>query len=246
MHSTTRPVGLFCLAIVAVSVSMTFDARSAHAQLFGERELGQTLSRRPSPGSAGQLEAANDAAQGIGPGAMGGELTGNERFLRQNRDVSDFVGSDLMDRPGFIGSVQGRTRGAIRSAITNLRSLADEQVNRIPPEPLQRRPQPYAPRLEIAFDYPTPTNSELAATIQRQMLKVPGMERLGSIEVSLEGRTAILRGAVATAHQRDVAAQLALLEPGVSQVQNELSILPAGYTPPPFEDQPAELPAPRD
>jgi hypothetical protein len=215
----------------AILATLLLSASPAEAQLFGERPLGDTLSRRPSPGSASQLEAAAAASQGEGMGGLTGsvgasvgELTGIERFLRGNRSRSDFVGSDLLDRPGFIGSVQGNTRGIIRSAITNLRPLVNEQINRMPPEPLTRQARPYAPRYQVNFDYPLPATADVEASLSRQMLRIPGMERLGPIEVSVAGQTAILRGAVASEHQRDVAEQLVLLEPGIREVQNELYI----------------------
>ncbi|MBX3414090.1 MAG: BON domain-containing protein [Pirellulales bacterium] len=164
-------------------------------------------------------------------GASVGELTGMERFVRTNRTRNDFVGSDLADRVGFIGSIQGNTRGAIRSAITNLRPLVNEQINRIPPEPLTRQARPYAPRYQIGFDYPLPPSEEVEASLARQLLRVPGMERLGPVEVSVVGQTAILRGAVASEHQRDVAEQLVLLEPGIREVQNELTVGPPVESP---------------
>jgi osmotically-inducible protein OsmY len=61
--------------------------------------------------------------------------------------------------------------------------------------------------------------SELSASLQNLV----GRNGLRPIEVTLQGRTAVLRGGVATPHNRDLAARLALLEPGVDQVQNELT-----------------------
>lgn len=229
MHFASRSMAAFAIAFTASGIMSTFPAQ---AQIFGERPLGGTLSRRPQPGSASQLEAAAAASQGESMGLAGsvgasvGELTGVERFLRSNRTRSDFVGSDLLDRPGFIGSVQGNARGVIRSAITNLRPLVNEQINRMPPEPITRQARPYAPRYVVGFDYPLPTNEAMEATLGRQLLRVPGMERLGPIEVSVVGQTATLRGEVASQHQSDVAEQLVLLEPGIREVQNELIVGP--------------------
>lgn len=46
------------------------------------------------------------------------------------------------------------------------------------------------------------------------------------ITVQLTGRVAVLRGTVQSEHGRDIAARLALLEPGISDVQNELIVSP--------------------
>jgi len=228
IERSIRPGLLLALTFIVALLGTT----RAEAQLFGDRPLGDTLSRRPSPGSAGQLEAADAASEGLGVGASVGALTGTERFLRENRGRQDFVGADLLDRGGFVGAVQGSPRGAIRSAITNLRPLVNEQINRVPPDPLGRRARPYAPRLIVAFEYPQPSDDELQSTLAEYVLRVPGMDRLGPIEVSVVGQTAILRGVVASEHQRDVAEQLVLLEPGVRAIRNELVLAdPASQAP---------------
>lgn len=246
IERSIRP-GLLLAMTIAVALLGT---TRAEAQLFGDRPLGDTLSRRPSPGSAGQLEAADAASEGLGMGQTVGSLTGTERFLRENRSRRDFVGADLLDREGFIGAVQGSPRGVIRSAITNLRPLVNEQINRVLPDPQGRRERPYAPRLVVAFDYPLPSSEELQSTLAEYVLRVPGMERLGPVEVSVEGQTAILRGVVASDHQRDVAEQLVLLEPGVRAIRNELVVadpaapVPGGPSPaaPSAEEPSPEVP----
>lgn len=50
--------------------------------------------------------------------------------------------------------------------------------------------------------------------------------RFGRIEVSVEGRTARLQGTVASADDRDLAALIALFEPGISDVQNDVIVQP--------------------
>ena len=47
------------------------------------------------------------------------------------------------------------------------------------------------------------------------------------IKVEMEGRTAVLTGTVDTDHARDLAERLAMLEPGISDVRNELIVDPA-------------------
>jgi hypothetical protein len=53
---------------------------------------------------------------------------------------------------------------------------------------------------------------------------LPALRAYEAVEVVAVGRTAVLRGTVANAQQRDLLARLALLEPGVSAVQNELVV----------------------
>ncbi|HUT95440.1 MAG TPA: BON domain-containing protein [Thermoguttaceae bacterium] len=51
------------------------------------------------------------------------------------------------------------------------------------------------------------------------------------MEVAIEGGTAILRGVVATEHDRVLAERVAKLEPGVRQVENLLTLAPASESP---------------
>jgi osmotically-inducible protein OsmY len=53
----------------------------------------------------------------------------------------------------------------------------------------------------------------------------------GRVSVTLEGSTAVLTGTVSSKHARDVIARLALLEPGIGAVRNELTVNPDAPTP---------------
>jgi hypothetical protein len=48
----------------------------------------------------------------------------------------------------------------------------------------------------------------------------------GQVSVTLEGSTAVLTGTVASKHARDVVERLAMLEPGIGAVRNELTVRP--------------------
>jgi osmotically-inducible protein OsmY len=60
--------------------------------------------------------------------------------------------------------------------------------------------------------------------------KIPGLSQLGPIQASLEGRTAVLRGTVASEADRQLAEGLAMLEPEVLAVRNELVVGSPGTT----------------
>ncbi len=57
--------------------------------------------------------------------------------------------------------------------------------------------------------------------------KLPGLDRSADIQARLDGSTAVLSGKVATAQQADLLSRLAMLEPGVSSIRNELTVEPA-------------------
>ena len=197
------------LAMVAWFAS----AASSDAQMFGARTVGRTLSRQASPG--------------------GGAETGtvrNQRFVRGNRSAANFVGSDRSEAGRFVGTQQSGLGAAIRSAASGVQAAADEanQVNRAVPRP--GKGDMYAPRLAVGFDYDPTSGQELADRITAQVRK-QGLP----IEVWVEGRTAILRGAVASEEERALAKHLVEFEPGISAVRSELTIdRPPAATPLPL------------
>ena len=75
--------------------------------------------------------------------------------------------------------------------------------------------------IENATNIPsTGVSSGLNQLLKRTM----GSRSPSSIEASYQGRTVVLKGVVATARDRDLAAKLMRLEPGVDQVQNDLVV----------------------
>ena len=70
---------------------------------------------------------------------------------------------------------------------------------------------------------PETAGSHLARILQR----VPSIRQAGPIQVIMENQTAVLRGRVATAADRELAENLARLEPGVWRVRNELVVGPS-------------------
>jgi osmotically-inducible protein OsmY len=76
----------------------------------------------------------------------------------------------------------------------------------------------------IDFSHPEITTSKVATKLTTELSKSRALSAIGPIDVQMEGRTAILRGVVATDYDRSLAERLALLEPGVAQIQNELEV----------------------
>jgi hypothetical protein len=188
------------------------------AQLFGSRPLGTPVSRRDPP-SAAPLTAENDAA-----------LKG-ARFLRQNRSLQDFVGVDAQgNAQHFVGVLGGSQSAVIQSAVGDLRSrLGVAATNRqlqagaaTPNTKTAMNP----PRLEVSFAYSAPPAAKLPSVLQQRLAGCPEFHSTGPIEVLLEGRTAIVRGTVASARDQSLAQHLLLFEPGISTVRNELRVQP--------------------
>lgn len=189
---------------------------TAEAQLFGRRTVGLPLSRQAAPGGSGV-----------------GELQGNERFIRGNRNPRAFVGADVQDASGFVGLEQGRTAGPVASAVSGIENRVERRrVNQPLRRPTSR--EMYQPLIELGFATPTRDAASQAA-LEEQIIgdlrQLAASGRLTSspdglprILVSVAERTATLQGEVASAADRDLAESLVLFSPGISRVENQLQV----------------------
>jgi hypothetical protein len=215
-------------------------AGAASAQMFGNRTLGVPLSQRLQ---AAAPTPAADASQGS---TTMGSVPTNARFLRQNRSAETFVGSGAQAASHFVGAENSATTS--QTAVTDFRSqraaaAANRQVQAAlatPPSHLTI----YPPRLEISFEHPGLPTGTLSTLLSERLRGCPAIHATAPIEVLLAGRTAIVRGAVASGRDRSLAQQLLLFEPGVSVVQNELKIqaLPPQPSPAATTSLPARTP----
>jgi hypothetical protein len=196
------------------------------AAMVGEAQA-QMFDGRTTRGSAGRRSASSRAAAGT---------VINQRFVRGNRSSRDFVGTDTTDRDGFVGAQQADTSGSVQTAQTGLQpeKAPDATVNQSAAAPTTLGM--YNPRLQVDFAVrPSPAKAmgyELSRRTERAL-----WDRLATrIEVTVDGRTATLRGAVLSERDRTLAETLLTFEPGISEVRNELlvqaSARPATEAPP--------------
>jgi len=187
----------------------------AEAQLFSATNAGSQATSAPFPGGAGTT---------LGNRTSTGAITTNSRFVRTGRQPTDFVGSDTNDRRGFVGS---------RQAIRRTRTTA-APVPQPRPEPNVNQAQTqnesnsstslYPPRLVLDEELTAIQPVGVQAALERRLERSPAIQRTGPIEVSVEDRTATLRGTVASTKDRALAELLVQLEPGISDVRNDLKV----------------------
>lgn len=217
-------------AVVGIGVALVCCTQ-AQAQstgspgLFGNRSVGGGISagNRTFGGSGQGLSGATTQAQ-----SNVGQVTGSERFVRQNRQPGQFVGSDSGDTSNFIGSLtQGLQSGNFQGLRSGLQRQGGSRRRRSPAGFTSRSDRVYKVELNVAFDYPQPTNEELGQRVARHVKSASAIRKLGEIEIRVEERTAILEGTVASAEDRALAEQLVALEAGISRVENRLQVVPA-------------------
>ena len=73
---------------------------------------------------------------------------------------------------------------------------------------------------------PAQAPTVIGERVQTQIARISRIQEMGSVTVELEGRTAVLRGQVATEQDRALVGRMLLLEPGISDVRNELTFAP--------------------
>ncbi len=236
------------LIVVTVVVS-GLPADRAWGQLFGQRTLGQAVSRQASPGAANRPSSARPIGRTTGssapgarnaPGAAGaadastGSLISEDaRFVRGNRSAADFVGSDAGETQQFVGRQQaGLAEEEIRSAVDELDVEMAPDANQTAGAARPARVPMYPPRLRVDFGFTPQASAELSDSLTRRLQAVPFPAGTSPIAVSVADGVATLRGTVASARERKLAELLVQFEPGIVSVQNQLT-LPSAPTPPP-------------
>jgi osmotically-inducible protein OsmY len=87
--------------------------------------------------------------------------------------------------------------------------------------------------LRLGFVPARPTQPVIASTVAKRLANSRGVNAMSPVTVTMNDQTAVLQGVVPTEHARTIAEQLALLEPGVVRVQNELTVAGSPAAEPP-------------
>lgn len=254
MHSAiTAGCLLFASTALAQFTRPTSGGSSGYGA-FGNRTIGGGTNPGTSGFSAGASstvggngQLANSGAQGASSltGANNPAASGNTqmRDMRQERQRTGFVGADNSDAAN-IASMQGMQQSQMQ--MNSLQSVFS-QFSRQNQQRNQNRNQNQQGnkkqlRISIKADIPLASSATAPTALGRQfearLTKLPGLEKQNDVQVRMEGRTAVLSGSVASDRDRSLVEGLALLEPGISAVRNELVVGESGSTV-------QELPAPR-
>jgi hypothetical protein len=89
--------------------------------------------------------------------------------------------------------------------------------------------------LTLGFEPVRAAPDQVGQTIALRLTKLPSIHFLGGVRVDIVGRTAYLRGRVASEHERDLAERVVLLEAGIDDVVNLMEVGggPGRAVPPP-------------
>lgn len=226
MHPIQKQV---FLALLVPGLLLSAWTDKSFGQLFsGQRGLGNPIRARQ-----GTLLTGNE-----------GTIEGSERFLRDNRDRGEFVGSDRTEQQGFVGSEQALGTGRVRTSVESLREFRDRsgRINR-PLEP-PAMGEPYLPRLSVDFTVGRSLEPQRALRVEDRLNRYLAVTNEQPISVSVVNRQAILRGEVTA--EEDVARLEILLsfEPGIDEIVNELVVVPPNAPSPSQRRTPLPIPPP--
>jgi hypothetical protein len=191
-------------------------------------------------GGLGQGMSLNIGAPAMSQSAFVGATSQNSMNVRSLQGAQGTQGGQgMVGVNQGVGGTQGMGgatlggRGSAAGGFTNLRNAFSQQnqqtgfnaqqAQRSRQGGTQSQSQIRIP-LRLGFQPPAVAAPRFNVTFSERLAKTPSFQRVGAINVSLEGRTAILRGTVASEADRQLAASLARLEPEVLAVQNELVV----------------------
>lgn len=241
------PLGLAILLAVA-------STELAHAQNFGTNSGGtNTQGLFGQQGSFGRTSSTGTSGQNSGLfGGGGGGMSGDGNIpTTQNLDVGQFLGAST-PQDALFSRAQGQSQNIPLDA--GLQALVSQAAQREFQNQDSGRRIDLRSRVTLGFQNRVVPAAAFNEQMTRRLEKLPSLSIVNGVEVSLVNRTAILRGRVAHDYDANMIAQVVLLEPGVDNVQNNLSIgvepPPAAtdqtpdtrYAPPPLPDDPQLVP----
>ena len=190
--------------------------------LFGTNTVGGNASTLGAPSArsgAGGAANTESAQQNV---ALARPTVAAQVVTQQERGA--FVGADTADT-GNIRSLQTgpvRTQGANFAQLGNLFAQGMQQINQANNQG-SRNQTPVRVSLRLGFT-PPPVSQARITAFETRLAQLPAIRFVGPAQVTMEGRTAVLRGTVASEDDRQLAEDLAMMEPAVQNVRNELVV----------------------
>ncbi len=225
---------------------------AAISGLIAIQPVAAQAQQRTTTGGAGSsgFGALGGSAGGLsGSNSFGG---GSNRFSSTNANTASASQSVLLNQQSAFGlQGQGQQNGMIGSRNTqqflganqaalqnsqqqnqsrNNRGRQNQGMDPNDPNGMNQQGQQDSrrsirPQQKVAFEVPRLSNEELNATLNGRFERVTRQPALRGVTVELEAEgVVVLRGEVATPSQRQLAANMVRLEPGVKNIRNELTL----------------------
>lgn len=183
------------------------DNRQAGAFVGGDSS-DNTAMRSQANGTTGGMNGMNGMGGMNGLGGLGQNRLGQNGLggFGQNR-----LGQNGLGGLNGMNGMNNASRGSISRATRGGRE--------------------YAVKLIPDFEFDRPEGSALQTTVVKRLAQSSALKKLPGVDVSMDGRKAVLTGAVPTDRDRKLIAAIVQLEPGVSEVVNQLTVVVAPSVP---------------
>ena len=166
------------------------------------------------------MGAGMGAQQGMGAMGAGGQQTGLVGQRTGTLIGINQIGQTATGQNGQVNNRQGQNRNnANRRTGQN-----GNQTNQAGGAAGNQQQRTVRPQMVVAFDHPRPTAETIQANLETRFDKLASKTEFKGITIEADGSRVILRGEVDSARSGKLAAILARMEPGVSKVQNELTV----------------------
>ncbi len=218
------------LAFFSVAVLFSMGSLPAHAQNQSS-QFNQDPGGQPQSSFGGQQgQQGGIGASSSGLGNRAGQPGGAGQGAQNNRQHQGLVGRDAEDIRENFRNLSGRNR---RRATFDLmvENLNEMRESRRRWRSQQRQPTPVRIQLRPSFSFTKPSSVAVRSTLQQRLDTLPSFDETATSnratvrpQIEMNDRTATLRGTVSSEHQRALLARLVSLEPGVSSVENLLTV----------------------
>lgn len=224
----------------------------AHAQGFGttgSSAFGSSGFGNSGFGSMGQSGFGSSMGMGntgfgsmSGFGSMGSGMSGfgNSGLSGMSSGNSIFGNQGLGGNTGGQNFV-GRDSGDMASTFTQMGQAGTQFFNQMNRNMSRNNQQPTTDQVEnpkqemritlqVAFTAVRPTPNQLTNTLRTRLSRILAEQDIVAPQVTMEGDVAVLGGVAATESQRLVLEKIIAMEPGISQVRNEMTVIPPTAT----------------
>jgi hypothetical protein len=190
---------------------------------FGPRVLGETLQSPVVRTDRGIARDAYGDFLGRNPNYPGAKFNNTPRPMSSELPIAPVPGPGLVPEP--LPEPPGGPDQWLRSRGPGSETApaGPGPESSVPPNAGGRVAPAAAPLVAVSFAPSQPARSPadgIAAVLQG----APQIGKRSSIRVFVQNETAILRGEVATPHDRELAENLARFEPGIWDVKNEIVV----------------------
>lgn len=156
--------------------------------------------------------------QGLGQGGLGQMLGG----------AGGQIGFGQQSNAGFIG----RDSADVTAMFESMTRQNEQFMNRFERtmnrdrnlENAEQAPPPVRVKLKVAFDHPAPTTSPAARAFEQRLNTILAEQNLTGIDVERAGSAVVIRGTAASDWERMLVERLVRLQPGVTSVENQVSL----------------------